>query len=151
MGGKDNQSISRTDSQPDTSFLGDSFSHVEGKQGIKIWLCHGRQKRDRKWELRNSSCPVHLYSGIHFSSSGTIVLKPLSSHLVLFKGGALNYPSEEQGVRGLCGDSTLSYLQRKRSFLFSEVHFRTGMNPRPFPVTASAQLRLGRNVPPGWR
>lgn len=78
-------------------------------------------------------------------------LKTLQSPTGADQRGSPEAPSEEQEVGVLCGDSTLSYLQSKRSFLFSEVHFRTGMNPRPFPGTASAQLRLGRNVSPGLR
>lgn len=61
----------------------------------------------------------------------------------------LSSTRREAGSGGCVG--TLSYLQRKRSFLFSEEHFRTGMNPRPFPGTASTQLRLGRNISPEWR
>lgn len=75
-------------------------------------------------------------------------LKTLKLPTGTVQRGSPEVPSKEQEAGVLCGESTLSYLQSKRSFLFSEVHFRTGMNPRPFPGTASAQLRLGRNVSP---
>lgn len=92
VGGKENQSISRTERQLDssTSFLGDSFFPVEGKRHTKMWLCWGRQKRDWNREPRNSSYSVHLYSATHFFMDDKI---PLWSQLVLFKEGALKYPA----------------------------------------------------------
>lgn len=105
-------------------------------------------ERDWTWELGNSSCLVHLYSGTFFFVDDS--LNTLRFHAVLSREGTLKYAARS-GEWGLCGDSTLSYLQRKRSFLFSEEHFRTGMNPRPFPGTASTQLRLGRNISLEWR
>lgn len=124
---------------------------MEGKQDRKMWLCWGR-RRDWKWELRDSSCLVHLYSGNLFFMDDNLETLQFPCGAVQ-KEGALEYPARSR-VQGLCRDSTLSYLLRKRSFLFSEVHFRTGMNP--FPGGASAQRRLRRNIPqnggdqPGW-
>lgn len=51
--------------------------------------------------------------------------------------GSPEVPSKEQEVGVPYGDSTPSYLQSKRSFLFSEVHFRTGT---AFPCFSSARI-----------
>jgi hypothetical protein len=135
--------------RPDTftSFLGDAFSRARKTRYKNVALLR-EAKTDWRWELGNSSCLVHLYSGTFFFVDDN--LNTLRFHTVLFREGTLKYAARSRGW-GLCGDSTLSYLQRKRSFLFSEEHFRTGMNPQPFPGTASTQLRLGRNISPEWR
>ena len=130
-----------------TSFLGDSFSHARKTRYKNVALLR-EAKRDWKWEHGNSSCRAHLYSRTFFFVDDNLDI--LTFHMVLFREGTLKYVARSRGW-GLCGDSTLSYLQRKRSFLFSEENFRTGMNPRPFPGTASTQLRLGRNSSPEWR
>ena len=130
-----------------SSFLGDAFSRARKTRYKNVALLR-EAKTDWRWELGNSSCLVHLYSGTFFFVDDN--LNTLRFHTVLFREGTLKYAARSRGW-GLCGDSTLSYLQRKRSFLFSEEHFRTGMNPQPFPGTASTQLRLGRNISPEWR
>ena len=136
--------------QPDTftSFLGDAFSHARKTRYKNVALLR-EAKTDWRRELGNSSCLVHLYSGTFFFFVDDN-LNTLHFHTVLFREGTLKYVARSRGW-GLCGDSTLSYLQSKRSFLFSEEHFRTGMNPQPFPGTASTQLRLGRNISPERR
>lgn len=110
LGGKGQQGISRTGRQLDssTSSLGDSFSHVEGKQHAKMRLCWGRQKRDWNWELRNSSCLVHLCSRIYFSLWMTI-LKPFSPQLVLIKEGVLKHPARSRRW-GCCVETAPSLI-----------------------------------------
>lgn len=75
-------------------------------------------------------------------------LKTLKFPIGTVQRGSPKVPSKEQEVGVLCGHGTPSYLQSERSFLFSEVHFRTGT-----PGLSLLQLSsdLGETFPPEWR
>lgn len=111
-----------------------------------------RGKRDWKRELRNSSHPVHLFSGTRFSSSWMTILKPLSSHPVLFQEGALKYPEKSKHGES-CAEAAPSLIWKEKgpsSSLkgTSELEQTPGL---PLALPTSVQLRPGRNVSLEWR
>lgn len=157
VGDKDSQGISRTESQLDTStsFLDDSFSYVGRKTRYKDVPREAEERLELgNWEFQLPSSYLFWNPLLFFMDDN---LKTFTFPADAVQRGSPKVPSKEPGVGGtgwrwgrLCGDSILSYLKRKWSFLFSEVYFRTEMNCWPFPGTASAQLQLG-SISPEWR